>query len=470
MGASGKWIRTLVGLRPAAERERPGGGGAGKGRKWSRLWRSSSSQRGSSAPPSEAPSEADAPSAAADALSSSVVAAVVRAPPRDFRVIRQEWAAVRIQSAFRAFLARRALRALRGIVRLQALVRGRRVRKQLAVTLKCMNALVRVQERARDRRARISADGRDSQNTLDERTGRADPVKEAEAGWCSSRGTVDDLKSKIHMRHEGAVKRERAISYALSHQVLYLAAKIWICNKFIDFLHTNSNVLFLQRSSSHSGRPSSPAVPLRNHGTNRSNNNWGYLEGWTATKPWESRLMEQTHTELSTNSRCSESIEEMNAVSSKLSDVSSVKIRRNNVTTRVAARPPSTISASSSDFVCDASSPSTSSVTPVSATNFLTSERRSDCGHGGGPNYMNWTKSAKAKLNGSGTQKPLFQRQRSSDLHSNSRTALSSVDVQSTAGSEISVTSKRLSSLTLQGRGTRRSVDKENDGRPVALF
>lgn len=90
MGASGKWIRALVGL--------PGGAGAGKGRKWSRLWRSSSSQRGSSAAPSEAPSEADAP------ISSSLVAAVVRAPPRDFRVIRQEWAAVRIQAAFRAFL------------------------------------------------------------------------------------------------------------------------------------------------------------------------------------------------------------------------------------------------------------------------------------------------------------------------------------------------------------------------------
>jgi hypothetical protein len=101
MGASGKWIRTLVGLRPAAEREKERGGGGGKGRKWSRLWRSSSSQRGGgNASASEVYSET---SSSADALS-SVVAAVVRAPPRDFRLIRQEWAAVRIQTAFRAFL------------------------------------------------------------------------------------------------------------------------------------------------------------------------------------------------------------------------------------------------------------------------------------------------------------------------------------------------------------------------------
>ncbi|GJN17910.1 hypothetical protein PR202_gb05018 [Eleusine coracana subsp. coracana] len=225
MGASSKWIRTLVGLKTAAERERPGFGGGGKGRKWSRLWRSSSSQRGggagSNASASEAPSEA---SSTADALS-SVVAAVVRAPPKDFRVIRQEWAAVRIQTAFRAFLARRALRALRGIVRLQALVRGRRVRKQLAVTLKCMNALVRLQERVRDRRARVSVDGRDPHDVSQVRRDRDDPVKEAEAGWCASQGTMDDIRAKIHMRHEGAVKRERAIAYARSHQV-YLAAII----------------------------------------------------------------------------------------------------------------------------------------------------------------------------------------------------------------------------------------------------
>jgi hypothetical protein len=69
------------------------------------------------------------------------------------------------------------LKALRGIVRLQAIVRGRFVRRQLAVTVKCMNALLRVQERARERRARSSSDGRGSQDAL---AGRNSAKEDAE--------------------------------------------------------------------------------------------------------------------------------------------------------------------------------------------------------------------------------------------------------------------------------------------------
>ena len=38
-------------------------------------------------------------------------------------------------------------------------------------------------------------------------------------GWCDSVGSVEEIQAKLLKRQEAAAKRERAMAYALAHQV-----------------------------------------------------------------------------------------------------------------------------------------------------------------------------------------------------------------------------------------------------------
>ncbi|CAN4098481.1 unnamed protein product [Withania somnifera] len=105
---------------------------------------------------------AAATAAAADAALAAAQAAVavVRLTSQGrgamFTSGREKWAAAKIQTVFRGYLARKALRALKGLVKLQALVRGYLVRKRAAATLHSMQALIRAQAAVRSQRARRS--------------------------------------------------------------------------------------------------------------------------------------------------------------------------------------------------------------------------------------------------------------------------------------------------------------------------
>ncbi|GJU66752.1 IQ-DOMAIN 31-like protein [Tanacetum coccineum] len=98
--------------------------------------------------------------AAADAIVASpqALVAVVRLSSDGRGTLfsgREKWSAIKIE-VYRGHLARRALRALRGLVKFQALVKGFLVRKRVAATLYSMQALLRAQLAVRSQRAQLA--------------------------------------------------------------------------------------------------------------------------------------------------------------------------------------------------------------------------------------------------------------------------------------------------------------------------
>ncbi|KAL0364054.1 UNVERIFIED_CONTAM: protein IQ-DOMAIN 31, partial [Sesamum angustifolium] len=69
--------------------------------------------------------------------------------PNDTEQIRLEEAATVVQASFRSYQARRAFRTLKCIIRLQAVIRGRLVRRQAVATLFCVQGIVKFQAIAR---------------------------------------------------------------------------------------------------------------------------------------------------------------------------------------------------------------------------------------------------------------------------------------------------------------------------------
>ncbi|KAK6948010.1 protein of unknown function DUF4005 [Dillenia turbinata] len=172
--------------------------------------------------------------AAAEAAVATAQAAVeIVRLTRPSTFVREHYAAIIIQTYFRGYLARRAYRALRGLVKLQALIRGQNVRKQAKMTLKCMQALVRAQAHMQNQRARLShegsrksmfaeANGLWESKYLQDIRHRRSMSKDGNCivdDWSHNLRTLEDLEAMLQNRKEAAFGQEKALAHAFSYQM-----------------------------------------------------------------------------------------------------------------------------------------------------------------------------------------------------------------------------------------------------------
>ncbi|KAK2977590.1 hypothetical protein RJ640_007226 [Escallonia rubra] len=170
---------------------------------------------------------------------------------------KEEVAAIKIQTAFRGYLARTALRALRGLVRLKSLVEGPTVVRQTTNTLRCMQTLSRVQSQIQSRRIRMSEENQALQKQLLQK--RAKELESLQMGddWDDSLQSKEQIEAKLLNKYEAAMRRERTLAYSFSHQ------KTW--KKSVR----SSDLLFMDPTNPQWG--------------------WSWLERWMAARPWETR-------------------------------------------------------------------------------------------------------------------------------------------------------------------------------------
>ncbi|XP_047159196.1 protein IQ-DOMAIN 2-like [Vigna umbellata] len=171
----------------------------------------------------------------------------------------EEVAAIRIQKAFRGYLARRALRALRGLVRLRSLMEGPVVKRQAISTLRSMQTFAHLQTQIRYRRLRMLEENQALQKQLLQKHAKELESMRLGEEWDDSVQSKEQVEAKLLSKYEAAMRRERAMAYSFSHQQNWKNSSRSINPMFMD--------------------PTNPTW------------GWSWLERWTAARPWESHSL-----------------------------------------------------------------------------------------------------------------------------------------------------------------------------------
>nr|GMD65337.1 protein IQ-DOMAIN 14-like [Ipomoea batatas] len=132
----------------------------------------------------------------------------------------QTLASIKIQTAFRGFLARKALRALKGLVRLQAIIRGHAVRRQTIATLKRLQSIVNIQSEVCAQRCNLVNNTTEFQENqyqdLRERDIKID--LNSQRRWDNRVLSKAEVNAMCSSKRDAAIRRDRIREYWLSHR------------------------------------------------------------------------------------------------------------------------------------------------------------------------------------------------------------------------------------------------------------
>ncbi|XP_043690949.1 protein IQ-DOMAIN 3-like [Telopea speciosissima] len=177
---------------------------------------------------------AAAEAAVAAAQAAAEVVRLTHAPQSRRQVEKgiREFSAIKIQTAFRGYLARKALRALKALVRLQAMVRGRAVRCQAISTLKSLQSLVNIQSQVRAIRLGIFEEdwtAKEKPQFLAQSYELRDKDKRLKPECQRSNGSLlskEEIKTTFLSQKEAMINGEHMKQYSFSHQVGLICLEI----------------------------------------------------------------------------------------------------------------------------------------------------------------------------------------------------------------------------------------------------
>uniref|UniRef100_A0A6N2KP78 DUF4005 domain-containing protein n=1 Tax=Salix viminalis TaxID=40686 RepID=A0A6N2KP78_SALVM len=219
-------------------------------------------------------------------------------------------AATRIQTAFRAYRARKTLRCLKGTLRLQIITQNYSFKKQAATTLNYLHSWSQIQAQIRARRICMVTEGLLRQKKLENQLKLEAKLHNLEVEWSGGSETMEEALARIHQREEAAVKRERAMAYAFSHQ--------W------------------RASYGHN-------LGLVNYELGKADCGWSWKECWIAGRPWESRVAAKSVSPKKMKSRQANKVDETTKLPTRKTPVSSKPSSSNGKgtpTTRRLSYPP----------------------------------------------------------------------------------------------------------------------------------